>query len=160
MTCANDNKLKLSTTHFEKDSEAKIDWVQREKLVTENEMVEWHNRPDGHETEQTHREARCAAVHGVTKSQTRVNDWTTTPILKNKLMFEIFFLISYIQFYIQVFVRSNRIWEYKWVSHWNNSSLTYTWNHFFALHLDFTLWAAHWRWEPTFPSSLWNKPCC
>ena len=43
------------------------------------------------------REARCAAVHGVTKIQTRVNDWTTTPVLKNKLMFEIFFLISYIQ---------------------------------------------------------------
>ena len=53
MTCANDNKLKLSTTHFEKDSEAKIDWVQREKVATENEMVEWHNRPDGHESEQT-----------------------------------------------------------------------------------------------------------
>ena len=43
--------------------------------MTEDEMVQWHHRLDGHEFEQTHEiledgEAWSAAVHGVTKSQT------------------------------------------------------------------------------------------
>ena len=40
--------------------------------MTENEMFGWHHRLDGHEFEQVLRagEAWCAAVHGVTKSQT------------------------------------------------------------------------------------------
>ena len=41
--------------------------------MTENEMVGWHHRLNGHESEQTRelvkdREALRAAVHGVTKS--------------------------------------------------------------------------------------------
>ena len=48
--------------------------------MTEDEMVGWHHRLDGHEFEQApgelvmNREAWRAAVHGVTKSQTRLND--------------------------------------------------------------------------------------
>ena len=42
--------------------------------MTEDEMVTWHHRLDGHEFEQAlgavDREAWRAAVHGVTKSQT------------------------------------------------------------------------------------------
>ena len=44
--------------------------------MTEDEMVGWHHRLDGHEFEQPlrswvmDREAWRAAVHGVTKSQT------------------------------------------------------------------------------------------
>ena len=47
--------------------------------MTKDEMVGWHHQLDGHEFEQTlgevkDREACCAAVHGVTKSQTQLSD--------------------------------------------------------------------------------------
>ena len=48
---------------------------QEEKGTTEDEMVGWHHRLDGHEFEQApgdgkDREAWHAAVHGVSKSWT------------------------------------------------------------------------------------------
>ena len=54
-----------------------------EKGVTEDEMVGWYHQLNGHEFEQTPggsegREAWHAAVHGAAKSQTWLNDWTTT----------------------------------------------------------------------------------
>ena len=47
--------------------------------MTEDEMVGWNHRLDGHELEEApgvvmDREACCAAVHGVTKGQTQLND--------------------------------------------------------------------------------------
>ena len=56
---------------------------QEEKQATEDETVGWHQL-SGHEFEQTReivkdREAWPAAVHGVTKSRTRLSDWTVTP---------------------------------------------------------------------------------
>ena len=47
--------------------------------MTEDEMAGWHHRLDGHESEQApgvvmEREVRRAAVHGVTKSWTRLSD--------------------------------------------------------------------------------------
>ena len=58
-----------------KDPDAGEDWGQEEKGATENEMVGWHHWLNGHEFEETpgDREARCAAVYGVTKSQTRLS---------------------------------------------------------------------------------------
>ena len=49
------------------------------KWMTEDEMVGWHHRFSGHEFEQTlgevkDREAWHAAVHGVSKSKTRLSN--------------------------------------------------------------------------------------
>ena len=57
------------------------DWGQKEKGTTEDEMVGWHHRFNGHELGQTpvdsEREAWHAAIHGVAKNQTRLSDWKT-----------------------------------------------------------------------------------
>ena len=49
--------------------------------MTEDEMVGWHHRLDGHEFEQLpevgDRETWRAAVHGVAKSQTLLSNGTT-----------------------------------------------------------------------------------
>ena len=44
-----DAKSQLS----EKDSDARKDWGQEEKRMTDNEMVRWHHWPNGHKFEQT-----------------------------------------------------------------------------------------------------------
>ena len=60
-----------------KDPNAGKDWRQEEKGTTEDEMVGWHHRLNGHEFELVmDREACPAAVHGVTKSWTWLSDWT------------------------------------------------------------------------------------
>ena len=51
--------------------------------MTEDEMAGWHHRLGGHEFEQAQelvmdREARCAAVRGVSKSRTRLSNFTFT----------------------------------------------------------------------------------
>ena len=51
----------------------------------EDEMVRWHHGLNGHEFEQTPGDSEgqgrlWSAVHGVTKSQTRLKDRTTTTI--------------------------------------------------------------------------------
>ena len=66
-----------------KDPNAGKDWGQEEKGTTEDEMVGWHHWLNGHEFEKLwetvkDREAWHAAVHGVTRSQTWLRDWTTT----------------------------------------------------------------------------------
>ena len=66
-----------------KDPDGGEDGEQEEKRVTEDEMVEWHHWLHGHEFEQAPgvgdgQGGLGAAVHGVTKSQTRLRDWATT----------------------------------------------------------------------------------
>ena len=64
-----------------KDPEAGKDWGQEEKGTTENETAQWHHRLNAHEFGWTwelvmDREAWHAAIHGVTKNQTWLSDWT------------------------------------------------------------------------------------
>ena len=63
------------------DPDAGNNWRQKEKETTEDEMAGWHHWLDGRESEWTlelvmDREAWRAAIHGVTKSRTRLRDWT------------------------------------------------------------------------------------
>ena len=64
-----------------KDPDAGKDGRWEEKVTTEDEMVGWHHWLDGYEFEQAlgvgDGQGRLVClVHGVTKSQTRLSDWT------------------------------------------------------------------------------------
>ena len=70
-----------------KDSDAGKDWGQEEKGTTEDEMVGWHL--NGHEMDVSlsklreivkNREAWHAVVHGATKSQTQLSNWSRRTI--------------------------------------------------------------------------------
>ena len=60
-----------------KDLDARRDWGQAEKGTTEDEMAGWHHQLDWHDFEWTPGiDDGRAAIHGVTKSRTRLSDWT------------------------------------------------------------------------------------
>ena len=71
-----------------KDPDAEKDWRQEEKGTTEDEMVGWHHQLDGHEFEWElvmDQDVWHAAVPGVTKSQTGLNEWTELNIIVQSL---------------------------------------------------------------------------
>ena len=64
-----------------KDPDAGGNWRQEGKGTTEDEMVGWHHRLDGYESEQAvgvddGQGSFHAAVHRVAKSQIRLSNWT------------------------------------------------------------------------------------
>ena len=64
-----------------KDPDAGKDWGQEEKETTEDEMVWWHHQLSGREFEQIlgiggGQGGLACCIHGVTKSQTQLRDWT------------------------------------------------------------------------------------
>ena len=64
-----------------KDANAGKDWRWEEKGMTEDEMVGWHHQFNGHEFAWAPgvgygQGTWYAAVHGVTKSQKGLSDWT------------------------------------------------------------------------------------
>ena len=64
-----------------KDPDAGKEWRQKQKGMTEDEMLGWYHWRDGHELSKLQelvmdREAWRAAVYGVTKSQIGLSDWT------------------------------------------------------------------------------------
>ena len=68
-----------------KDLDAGKDWRQEEKGMTEDEMVGWyHDSMDVSLSKLREvvkgKEALHAAVHGVSKSQTQVSNWTTNRV--------------------------------------------------------------------------------
>ena len=74
-------QLMWRTDLLEKTPDIGKDWRWEEKGMTEDEMVRWHHRLDGHELSKLReflmdREAWCAAVHGAAKSWTLLSDWT------------------------------------------------------------------------------------
>ena len=53
-TCSGDGFVRPKKSRLiEKDSDAGKYWMQEEKGMTEDEMVWWHHRLNGHEFEQT-----------------------------------------------------------------------------------------------------------
>ena len=70
-----------------KDCDVGKDWRQEEKGTTDNEMIGWHTDLMDMSLSEFQellmdREAWCAAVHGITKSCTRLSDWTEHYIFK------------------------------------------------------------------------------
>ena len=63
-----------------KYSDAGRNWGQEEKGMTEDEMAGWHHQLDGHEFESTlgvdQQGGLACCDSWVTKSQTRLSDWT------------------------------------------------------------------------------------
>ena len=77
-----------------KDPDAEKDWRQKEKRVTEDEMIGWHHWLNGHEFEQTLGDSEgqgslaCCSPWGC-KELDIISDWTTTTLLYVRITLDI-----------------------------------------------------------------------
>ena len=107
---------------------------RQEKGMAEDEMLGWHHWLNGHEFEQTlemvkDREAWCATVPGVTKSWTRLSNWTELMRLRMHTWKYI-----YSEILVYVYMVSWVVWTENIMLKWNKSDkerqilydLTYT----------------------------------
>ena len=77
-----------------KDPDAGKDWRWEEQGMTEDEMIGWHHRLNGHEIEKAlgvgdgQGSLACTTVHGVSKSRTQLSNWTDwlTPDMLPRLL--------------------------------------------------------------------------
>ena len=87
------NSLGLPWWSSGKDPDARKDWGQEEKKMTEDEMVGWHHRFNGHEFEQTLGDSEgqgslaCCSPWGCKESDTTLNNrwlrWLRNRWLRN-----------------------------------------------------------------------------
>ena len=109
-----------------KDPDAGKDWGQEEKEMTNDEMVGWHHRLNGHEWVNsgswwwTGRPGVLQSM-GMTKSQTQLSDWTE----------------QYIHFCIWCLSLSIRLWKFIYVAKYVKSSISFF--HRIVFHCGYTL---------------------
>ena len=94
-----------------KDSDAGRDWGQEEKGTTEDEMAGWHHQLKDVSLSELQElvmdtEACRAVIHGVTKSRTRLSNWTELKEneVKKKNLWIYIFYFEIVNFIVSFFL--------------------------------------------------------
>ena len=118
----------LNSRLIGKDPDVGKDWRQKEKRVTEGEIVGWHHWLNGHELGNfgslggtpigeglfiwemvRDREAWCVAVHGVSRSRIQLGEWATATKRPSVLYFTQWYSECITHLFLEVVVNSCRL---------------------------------------------------